>query len=204
MKALKYIAAAALVGTGGYLGYKALTKRKASATNEELPEDIIDTTTNNESGAPVIEIVNIPKNTSTTGNLKDKIKRMQTIIGVTADGVIGPKTIKELNKYLSVSSFTTQNADRVNSMLETIVSAVRSLAYNRSKSPEQKGAMWNAWLNSAKAKNFTFDPYITRAYSQVTGRSLYTDYSNRKAQTNGIVTNYAFKGTNETNIIDLL
>lgn len=112
-------------------------------------------------------------------SMTDKVKRLQKLIGVTADGVAGPKTMERLNKYVGTPTLTSANIDTVINTLNYVVPAVNSLSSGRNDSPQRKGKQWEFWVNHVKKGKITFDPYINRAYSNVTGRSLYNDYANR-------------------------
>lgn len=165
---IKILLAAGIIG-GGYLAYNAIKKAQ---TKPQIPDSPDEPNPNNGNNLILPPIVG-------GESLIDKIKKLQTILQVTADGVVGPITMGKIKNFANVTSVTSANIDGLIKRIGFAKPAVDSLIYNRNTDPARKRLMWEAWIAAAKKQGFSFDPDITRPYVLITGRSIYTDYANR-------------------------
>jgi hypothetical protein len=165
---VKILLGAVILG-GGYFALDAI--RQAQANNSpEMPEAPEEPTSNNNRNLPPV-----------VGgeSLVSKIKRLQTILQVTADGVVGPITLGKIKNYANVTAVNTSNIDALIKRIGFAKPAIDSLIFNRNADANRKRLMWEAWIAAAKKQGFSFDPDITKPYVIITGRSIYTDYANR-------------------------
>lgn len=163
------------VGAAGYFIYNRF--KNSNAVDVIEPEVLTPgtTTPNNEPSS-----YQFTPSTVSNVSFKDKIKKLQQIIGVTADGVAGPQTMAKLNQIITLNTLSTANIDSVTKKVDVIVRAVNALAFNRNNTPEHKKARWDYWIKEVnKVDKMTFDPWVTKAYLTLTKRSLYADYANR-------------------------
>lgn len=173
----KLLIGAVVIGTGAYIGWPIL-KAAFSKKEDQAPELNTDTVSN--SPAEVI----LSKSSAITETYREKVIKLQKLLRVAADGIAGNQTMTRLNKYLKVATLTSSNIDGIIKILQVTVPAVDSLASFKNDTPANKAVKWNYWINQAKTVNITFDPYITHAYSLITGRSIYVDYANRAKTAN--------------------
>jgi hypothetical protein len=181
-KALIIIGITGIVGVGGWFAFKNWKKKKDAAADAGdsplLPEETKSNSTSNTAQS---------KSESYTYNApaedyKSKVKRLQTLLKVTSDGAVGPKTMAALNKYFAVSTLSSSNIDRLIKQVDLVSGAINSLAFRVKDTPKAKAQMWDYWVKKINESGLglKFDPNVTKAYIAHFRRSLYTDYANRE------------------------